>query len=186
MAAGTILDVTEQKKNQLRFEQEMAPKIESLRKGITEIADTVDIATHQMNEVAMRQADVTQAAQSIEDSVDASMAIIDSIQGIANQTNLLSLNASIEAARAGEAGKGFAVVASEVQNLSQSTKETTNHIAQLLNGMNDAVKDMLSKTSQISANITSENDEMGEIDSTIEELHTLADDIGDMVSTLYK
>ncbi|MBR1567994.1 MAG: hypothetical protein IJ648_03445, partial [Lachnospiraceae bacterium] len=80
----------------------------------------------------------------------------------------------------------FAVVASEVQNLSQSTKETTNHIAQLLNGMNDAVKDMLSKTSQISANITSENDEMGEIDSTIEELHTLADDIGDMVSTLYK
>ncbi len=186
MAAGTILDVTEQKKNQLRFEQEMAPKIESLRKGITEIADTVDIATRQMNEVAMRQADVTQAAQSIEESVDASMAIIDSIQGIANQTNLLSLNASIEAARAGEAGKGFAVVASEVQNLSQSTKETTNHIAQLLNGMNDAVKDMLSKTSQISANITSENDEMGEIDSTIEELHTLADDIGDMVSTLYK
>ncbi|MCR5700595.1 MAG: PAS domain-containing protein [Lachnospiraceae bacterium] len=185
MAAGTILDITEQKKNKLRFEEEMAPNIESLRKGITEIAVTVNDAARQMREVAQRQEDVAMSAQTIEKSVDASMDIINSIQSIANQTNLLSLNASIEAARAGEAGRGFAVVATEVQNLSNSTKETTNHISQILGEMNDSVKEMLGKISLISDNVSEENQQMEQIDSTIEELNKFAVDIGNMANTLY-
>lgn len=186
MAAGTILDISEQKVNKMRFEEEMAPNIKSLRNGITDIAATVDVATKQMREVAERQSDVAESAKNIEQSVDASMDIINSIQSIANQTNLLSLNASIEAARAGEAGRGFSVVATEVQNLSNSTKETTNHISQILTEMNLSVKDMLSKIALISENVTIENREMEEIDSTIEDLHTFADEIAEMVSTLYK
>ncbi len=69
---------------------------------------------------------------------------------MADQTNLLSLNASIEAARAGEAGRGFAVVAGEVQNLSNSTKETTDHISRILGEMNESIKEMLGKISKIS------------------------------------
>ena len=186
MAAGTILDITEQKENKLKFETQMAPNIESLRSGITDIAATVDVAATQMKDVATRQDEVSASAQTIEDAVDASMNIISSIQNIANQTNLLSLNASIEAARAGEAGRGFAVVADEVSKLAQSTKETTQNIADILNNMNESVKDILVKIEQISESVSKENKEMETIDSTVSELHKAADDIAVMAANLYK
>ena len=186
MAAGIILDVTEEKVNKERFQTQMAPSIESLRKGIKEIAASVRSASNQMNDVADRQQDIVEAAKTIEVSVDASMNIINSIQSIASQTNLLSLNASIEAARAGDAGRGFAVVANEVQNLSNSTKNTTNDIAKILGEMNASVKDMLGKISMISENVSSENQEMEEIDKTVEKLNNFAEDIANMMATLYK
>ncbi|MBO4900408.1 MAG: PAS domain-containing protein [Lachnospiraceae bacterium] len=185
MAAGTILDITDQKENEVRFQTEMAPKIESLINGISDIAKTVRTAADQMQDVAEKQSDLVSSAQSIEKSVDDSMNIINSIQNIADQTNLLSLNASIEAARAGEAGRGFAVVATEVQSLSNSTKDTTENIGQILGSMNASVKDMLTKISEISRNVTSENEDMEEIDKTIEQLRVHASEIAEMVGTLY-
>lgn len=185
MAAGTILDITEEKKNQLKFRNEMAPHIESLRNGITDITKTVALATEQMKDVAVKQTEVSESAQLIENAVDASMEIIVSIQNIANQTNLLSLNASIEAARAGEAGRGFAVVADEVSNLSNSTKETTQNIADILHNMNDSVRDIMKKIEQISESITVESKEMQTIDGTVKELQTSADEIAEMATTLY-
>lgn len=186
MAAGTILDITEQKTNKVRFETEMEPNIESLRAGISEIAANVKNATDQMREVSIRQQEVSDAANEIESAVTSSMEIIGSIQSIASQTNLLSLNASIEAARAGDAGRGFAVVATEVQSLSISTQETTVHITENLNNVNESVKGILSKISLISDSIGRENEEMGTINSTVEELHAAADEIARMAETLYK
>ncbi len=186
MAAGTILDISEQKKNKARFEEEMEPNIESLRNGIAEISANVEKATTQMQEVSVKQEEVSEAANTIEAAVNASMEIIGSIQSIANQTNLLSLNASIEAARAGDAGRGFAVVATEVQTLSNSTKETTGHISEKLNNVNESVKGILLKIKQISDSIAEENEEMSTINATIEELHAAADEIAGMAETLYK
>ena len=185
MAAGTILDISEQKKNRVRFEEEMEPNISSLRSGIAEISKNVEYAANQMRDVSLRQEEVTEAANNIENAVNASMEIISSIQSIANQTNLLSLNASIEAARAGDAGKGFAVVATEVQTLSNSTKETTEHISGILNNVNSSVKDILIKIRQISESINEESEEMATINATIEELHAAADEIAQMAETLY-
>ncbi len=186
MAAGTILDISEEKKNRARFKDEMEPNIEALRTGVVDISVNVEKAAKQMQEVSSKQIELTEAANTIESAVNASMEIIGSIQSIANQTNLLSLNASIEAARAGEAGRGFAVVATEVQTLSNSTKETTQHISEKLNNVNESVKDILLKIKEISDSVTEETEEMETINSTITELRSAADEIARMADTLYK
>lgn len=66
--------------------------------------------------------------------------ILRSIQDIATQTNLLSLNASIEAARAGESGKGFAVVANEVKNLADECADASKEISNILKSLTTEVK----------------------------------------------
>ena len=80
------------------------------------------------------------------------------ITSIADETNLLSLNASIEAARAGENGRGFAVVASQIQKLAEQSNETATHIDEIVNilledsqkavKIMDAVKEVMGKQSQ--------------------------------------
>ncbi len=181
MAAGTILDITEQKNNKLRFEQEMAPNIQSLKNGITEIASSVDNATRQMNEMAERQVNVSEFARKIEKAVDASMTIIVSIQSIANRTNLLSLNASIEAARAGEAGRGFAVVATEIGQLANNSADATKQIADIIQGMTEKVRDLAEKSE---ANTKMINDSSEAITNAAATFKQITEDLSNASQTL--
>ncbi len=176
VVAGSILDITDSKKNK-EIEEQMKESVYNLSQALSEMTTTVDQATKDMTGVAEKQGELVKSTDVINESVDASLRIIDIIQNIAAQTNLLSLNASIEAARAGDAGKGFAVVAEEVGRLAVSSRETSEEIATTLNNMSKTINIMVEKTVGINENIASQGAAMEEINANIEELSAMAETI---------
>lgn len=90
-------------------------------KAINNLAENVRHISGDVDQLAVRAGNIDK--------------VLEVIQGIAEQTNLLALNAAIEAARAGEAGRGFAVVADEVRTLAQRTQDSTSEIRSIIEGL---------------------------------------------------
>tara|TARA_R110000744_G_scaffold56547_12_gene119290 strand:- start:12784 stop:14898 length:2115 start_codon:yes stop_codon:yes gene_type:complete len=101
--------------------QETQDILESSVKNVQLLQGNISLTSEQISQVAARSDDIT--------------SIVETIRSIADQTNLLALNAAIEAARAGEQGRGFAVVADEVRSLAARTQTSTQDISNLISNL---------------------------------------------------
>jgi methyl-accepting chemotaxis protein len=104
----------------------------------------VNEAIAQIERLASEVAHSTEAMGELKRESDKIGSVLDVIKSVAQQTNLLALNAAIEAARAGEAGRGFAVVADEVRSLAQRTHKSTEEIEELILGLQNGTQQVAS------------------------------------------
>jgi len=100
----------------------------------------VKMSIESIEELAKEMSSASSAITNVENNSNTITSVLDVIKGIADQTNLLALNAAIEAARAGEQGRGFAVVADEVRSLAKRTQDSTGEIQTMIENLQENSK----------------------------------------------
>jgi len=164
--------------------------VDNIKNKIDDGSSKLDETYHSIVSMSEQIQQSEQSVQKVRSDFDQVVNILDVIKAIADQTNLLALNAAIEAARAGEQGRGFAVVADEVRQLAQRTQDSTKEIEQVINtivlGANSSVDVMASSVVQAStvkeyAKVTLElnkviAEDMNEISSLSVQIATAAEE----------
>jgi len=140
-----------------------------MESAIREISQNASEASRVAGQAVDVAENTTRTVGKLGDSSQEIATVVKLINGIAEQTNLLALNATIEAARAGEAGKGFAVVASEVKELAQETARATEDISKRVEAIQADTAGAVEAIGQISAVIGEINDFQSTIAAAVEE-----------------
>ena len=162
----------------------IAAASEEMIASIREIGQQTAKAQHIADQAHEQAEGAGQTVLNLSQQAERIGAVLEMIQDIAEQTNLLALNATIEAARAGEAGKGFAVVASEVKNLANQTAKATEEIAQQIAAMQSASADAVTSIDGIRTIIAEVNTATTTIASAIEEQDAATQEISQTITAV--
>lgn len=161
-ASGASNEATQNAETVASATEELTASIREISEKLTKGLALVNTATSDSEDVNGKVRSLATAAQQIGQ-------VIGMISDIAEQTNLLALNATIEAARAGEAGKGFAVVASEVKSLAEQTSKATDEISQQITAIQTSTEEAVQGIGGIASSMVEIDEFIASVAAAVEE-----------------
>ena len=180
--AGTIRNITHLKLKE-RNVVETTSRMEELSASISEMVSGISEIATQAQQLATAQEQTALAATNAKSLADETQEVSNFIKGIADQTNLLGLNAAIEAARAGEHGKGFGVVADEVRKLADNSSEATVTIEQRLNDMKKAIDLIMNQMTLINDLAQGQAALAEQVNASVDEINNMSQDLVDFAKS---
>lgn len=143
----------------------------SLSNVINDVTNTVQEMAESVNELATNLSFVSEKANEVTDSVDLIDKVSTVVRDIADQSNLLGLNAAIESARAGEHGRGFGVVADEIRKMATNSKDNVQEIQNITSQIKSVIEDLDKDIQKVNLESTTQSASIEELTATMEEIN---------------
>ena len=182
--AGSVTEMSANLQDAADFSSKAEATVHSTRDASTTASE---IVSSSLTNIEMLYKEVQATSQTIHDlskDSDTIGKVVDEINGIAEQTNLLALNAAIEAARAGEQGRGFAVVADEVRSLSQRTHESTGNIKTIIEQFVKRTQESVSAMARSQERVQNTVEESTAVGETLRDINAKLIEVVEMNTTI--